>query len=241
MDARRQQGSQTCEFGRQDTGVAKQGTDLEKLRSARTSANSAIRQCKALFSSERLELLGLSEIQSPFEKVKLDPAGDLRFKGGINAEKLVHAAFAELACDPECLKAFILSIACGLRRSEADKLEWAAIDFDRGLLHVGPTKFLHPKSEKSIGDVDLDEGTVALFRGFHAKRQSNFVLESEITPRLSAGFLTIGQRKPLNDYRGGCEAMASQVGRRCISPEYPVTVMTPVVTLGKSAFEFLSF
>ena len=88
-------------------------------------------------------------------------------------EKLVHAAFAELASDPECLKAFVLSIACGLRRSEADKLEWAAFDFDRGLLHIGPTRFLHPKSEKSIGDVDLDEGTVSLFRGFHARLSSN--------------------------------------------------------------------
>ena len=160
---------------------------MERLRSARTSCNSMLRQCKSLFSIERLELLKLA-IESPFARIKLDRAGDMRFKGGIDAAALVKAAVSQLASDPECLKAFILTLACGLRRSEADKLEWSAIDFERAILHVGPTKFLHAKSEKSIGDIDLDTATVALLRGFYAKRQGNFVLESATAPRLAAAY-----------------------------------------------------
>jgi integrase len=167
--------------------LAKAGEDMERLRSARTSCNSMLRQCKSLFSIERLELLKL-EIESPFAKIKLDRVGDMRFKGGIDAAALVKAAVSQLAGDSEVLKAFILTLACGLRRSEADKLEWSAIDFERAILHVGPTKFLRPKSEKSIGDIDLDTATVGLLRGFYAKRQSNFVLESTIAPRLAAGY-----------------------------------------------------
>jgi integrase len=143
-----------------------------------------------LFSPSRLELLGLGDYASPFAKIKLDSAQDMRFKGGIDATALVKAAVNQLGSDrnSEVLKAFILSLACGLRRSEADKLEWDAVDFDRAILHIGPTKFLQPKSEKSIGDIDLDSATIALLRGFYAKRKSNFVLESETAPRMATGY-----------------------------------------------------
>jgi len=50
-------------------------------------------------------------------------------------------------------KPFILT-GCGLRRSEADKLEWSAIDFERAILHRAD-QVPAPKSEKSIGDIDL--------------------------------------------------------------------------------------
>jgi integrase len=135
-----------------------------------------------LFSPERLEKLVLSDIQNPFAKIKLDPAQDVRYRGGVDAEELVRAAVAEL--EPEQLKAFLLSIGAGLRRNEVDKLEWSAFDFDAGTVHIGPTKYLHPKSEKSIGTVDLDPEILAFFRGWYARRSSTFVLESDIAPRL---------------------------------------------------------
>jgi hypothetical protein len=105
--------------------LAGHGQDLDLLRAARTSTNSMLRMCKALFSPDRLARLGLSALINPFEKVKLDSAADMRFRGGIDAQKLANVAFREL--DGECLKAFVLSLSSGLRRNESDKLEWAAI------------------------------------------------------------------------------------------------------------------
>jgi hypothetical protein len=124
------------------------GSDPRGQRAIRSFA------VQGVFSPERLEKLVLSDIQNPFAKVKLDPVQDARYRGGVDAEELVRAAVSEL--DPEKLKAFLLSIGAGLRRNEVDKREWGAFDFEAGTIHIGPTKYLHPKSEKSIGTVDLD-------------------------------------------------------------------------------------
>jgi integrase len=159
--------------------------DLDLLRAAKTSANTMLRQCKALFSPDRLTQIGVT-VPNPFGAIKLYPGADMRLRGGIDAQALAKAAFGEL--DDECLKAFVLSLSCGLRRNECDKLEWAAFNFELGKISIGPTKYLHVKSEKSIGDVDLDDDTVAFFRGHCAKRKSQFVLESSIAPHLSAGY-----------------------------------------------------
>lgn len=159
--------------------------DLESLRAAKTSANTMLRQCKALFSPDRLTQIGVT-VPNPFGGIKLYPGADMRFRGGIDPQALAQSAYDEL--DEECLKTFVLCLGCGLRRNECDKLEWSAFNFPTRQIHVGPTKYLHVKSQKSIGDVDLDDDTVAFFRGHYAKRKSQFVLESSIAPHLSAGY-----------------------------------------------------
>jgi integrase len=125
---------------------------------------------------------------SPFEKIKLEPEGDMRYRSTVDAVALVKRALVELADRPELLKAFLLAVCAGLRRSEIDRLEWSAFDWTSSTIHVGPTQYLHVKSKKSIGDIDLDEETCALFRGYYARRQSNFVIESEIQPRPRATY-----------------------------------------------------
>jgi hypothetical protein len=85
------------------------GSDPRGQRAIRSFA------VQGVFSPERLEKLVLSDIQNPFAKVKLDPVQDARYRGGVDAEELVRAAVSEL--DPEKLKAFLLSIGAGLRRT----------------------------------------------------------------------------------------------------------------------------
>src|SRR5262249_45367193 len=74
------------------------------------------------------------------------------------------------------------------RRNEVDKLQWTAFNWEQATLFIGPTRYLHVKSERSIGEVDLDPEIIALFRGYHARRASTFVIESDHRVRLRARY-----------------------------------------------------
>jgi integrase len=165
------------------------GDDLEKRRSAQNSVSSILRQARSLFAPKRLELIVFDPpVVSPFAKIKLEPENDMRYRSNVDAIKLVETALAQLADKPEVLKAFLLAVCAGLRRAEIDRLEWSAFDWGHSSIHVGPTRYLHVKSQKSIGDVDLDPETAALFHGYYAGRHSDFVIQSDIQPRPRARY-----------------------------------------------------
>ena len=76
--------------------------------------------------------------------------------------------------------AWVLALACGLRRSELSGLRWGDIDLDGATLSVrrqmDPScKATHapvvvpPKSEDSVRDIDLDASTVDALRRWHAQ------------------------------------------------------------------------
>jgi integrase len=158
------------------------GNDPLAQRSARTSANSYFRQIKAIFGPDRLDLLGL-KIESPVAKIKFYKKADMRFTSTIDPVALFKAGLSEL--EPEPLKALVLMLCAGLRKNEADKITWNAINWDAGHIHVGPTKYLSIKSEKSIGSVDLDQQVMALFRGWRALAPGDeFILKSDYKVRL---------------------------------------------------------
>ena len=81
--------------------------------------------------------------------------------------------------ETEELKAFLLGLALGLRRLEADHLEWDSFNFDRSTVQITATKFYGLKSEKSAAVLSLDPEIMALFRGWHAQCRGPFVLESD--------------------------------------------------------------
>ncbi len=162
--------------------VGAAGNDLNQIRARKTSCNSVLRQAGALFAPERLERAGLSSLINPFEKIKPFPAADMRYRGGLDPEKIFKAALRELAIDSEALKALLLCLCAGLRRNEADKIEYSAFDWEAGVIRIAPTSVLHVKAKK-LGEVSLEPEIMALFRGWYAKRTGNFVLESEIEAR----------------------------------------------------------
>jgi integrase len=89
----------------------------------------------------------------------------------------------ELApAEPEAFKALILSLICGLRRSEADAMQWAQVDLEAGTLEIMDTEHRALKSADSAGKIGLDAEVVAILRGFKAKTKSPFILE---TPKLA--------------------------------------------------------
>jgi integrase len=83
---------------------------------------------------------------------------------------------------PEVFKALLLTLVCGLRRSEADSMTWVQIDLDAGTLDIRDTEHKALKSADSAGKIALDAELVALLRGFKARAKGLFLLE---TPRLS--------------------------------------------------------
>ena len=171
--------------------LARAGSDPVKVRTAKTSVNSLIRRSKSLFAPDATKHLAAVALPSPlpFAGVSFEPRVSQRYQSSIDIKALIAAARNELQKDkPEVFKAFILATFCGLRRLELDRLTWSAFHFDAGLLRIQATKYFFPKSEDSIGDVPLERELVELFRGYHAKANGEFVIESPNMPRLDATF-----------------------------------------------------
>ena len=163
------------------------GRDPSSERAARTSLNSTLRLAKALFAPARLRFLSLNlPFNTPFEGVEFEPRQSMRYRSRFDLEALVRSALSEL--DPEELKVFLLAAFAGLRRNEIDKLQWSAFYWDRSVLRIEVTEHLETKTEGSIGEVDLEPEMLEMFRGFHAKGKSLFVIESSVAPRRGIGY-----------------------------------------------------
>lgn len=166
---------------------------------ASVTVNSLLRNAKALLSKKvrpfiETEMLipsplfyeGLSAVEEP----------TLRYRSKIDASAILRAAREKLATeDVESFKLLLLTLVCGLRRSEADTLLWSQFDFERRVLMIQDTEFKRLKSKDSAGDIDLEPELCALFRGYMAKARSPFVLEPpprvrvrEMADRKSRGY-----------------------------------------------------
>ena len=159
-----------------------EGDPLAKRRTIVT-VNSLIRNSKALFGKKILPFIEQAVTITrplPFDGVSLEKAPSMRYVSKIDPYALLATAKQELAeSDPEAFKVMLLALVCGLRRSEIDNLLWRAFDFPGSALRVETSEFHELKSEDSAGVIDLDDDTLALFRGYRAKNPtSQFVIES---------------------------------------------------------------
>jgi hypothetical protein len=170
--------------------LARAGQSPVKQRSARISVNSALRCAQSLFSSRRVKFVNLpAGFVSPFASVPLEPRQSMRYHGGFDLEAVVRTALAELTdSDPEALKVILLAATCGLRRAEIDCLGWEAFDFAKQALHITPSDHFQPKSEDSIGAVDLEEHVAKFFERLQAKAKGPFVVESPLEPKANASY-----------------------------------------------------
>jgi integrase len=170
--------------------LARAGLSPVKQRSARISVNSALRCARSLFSSKRVKFVNLpAGFVSPFASVPLEPRQSMRYHGSFDLEAVMRAALAELTdSDPEALKIILLAATCGLRRAEIDSLGWEAFDFAKQVLHIKPNDHFQPKTEDSIGTVDLEEHVAKFFEQLRAKAKGSFVVESPLTPKANATY-----------------------------------------------------
>jgi integrase len=113
----------------------------------------------------------------------------MKYRSSFDVVKLIEKARAELSTEePEQFKIFLLATMAGLRRNEIDKLEWSAFRWEKGLIRIEATRWFHPKSEDSIGDVEVDPELMELFRGYRAKATGSFVIESRNDARPDATY-----------------------------------------------------
>lgn len=170
--------------------LARAGQSQIKQRSARISVNSALRGARSLFSSRRTKFVNLPPgFVSPFVGVQLEPRVSMRYHSGFDIEALVRDALRELTdSEPEVLKVILLSAACGLRRAEVDTLGWEAFDFAKRTLRIEPSEHFQPKSEDSIGVIDLEGDVAKFFQRFKANASGPFVIESNLRPKANATY-----------------------------------------------------
>jgi integrase len=167
-----------------------------KEKSARVSANSFIGRARSLFGADTIaRVRDLVEIPNPipFAGVKVEKVRVPRYRSTFDMAALLESARQELATSkPEQFKIFLLGAMAGLRRNEIDKLQWAAFRWNEGVIRIQATEFFRPKSRESEGDVLVDPELMEIFRGYHARRRGEFVIESDSAPDNS---------KPYEHYR----------------------------------------
>ncbi len=162
------------------------GTDPVKKRAASISVNSFIRQAKSLFSPAVVKFIKFDIPSSPFEGVAFEPRRSMRYQTSFNVKEVIRAAQDDLP--PQQFKIFLLAMMAGLRRNEIDKLMWIAFDWERGIISLKATAYFSPKSEDSIGDVEVDPEVMELFRGYFASSKGDFVIESSVVARPDATY-----------------------------------------------------
>jgi integrase len=122
-----------------------------------------------------------------FAAIKVEAMLVARYRATFDFAALIESARSELAQrEPEQFKIFLLAAMAGLRRNEIDKLPWSAFRFDEGLIRIEATEHFRAKSHSSEGDVLVDSELLEIFRGFHARRKGDFVIESDCAPARAA-------------------------------------------------------
>ncbi len=155
----------------------------EQRNSAAVTINSLLRNSKALLSKKVRPFIE-EEMQLPyplwFEGVPMEKEPSLRYHSRIDPESILADAESELAThQPEVFKALLLTLICGLRRSEADALMWSQFNLDAGTLEIADTEHKALKSKDSAGVIGLDDELVTVLRGLRARAGGVFVLEGE--------------------------------------------------------------
>lgn len=161
--------------------VAGAGKSPAKVASAKRTANSYVRQARCLFAKRLLKEIKI-ELPSPkpFEGVELFENGSTRYISKIDVRALIAAAQNELReADPEAYKAWLLAFFGGLRKAEADLLEWSRVDWPKGGVHIEETEWFDPKTHGSSGFVAFDPEVMDELKSTMASSAGDFVLSGE--------------------------------------------------------------
>lgn len=167
------------------------GADATKRDAAENTANSAIRNARALFSDSLTAKLEGIELPSPlpFDGVRIAKDRNAHYVSHIDPKKLIQDATAELAQNqPEQYKAFLLALFGGLRRNEIDKLMWRSVDLEKGVIRIELNPYFTPKAASSLGEVFLEPEVAKILKGLKKSAKSEFVIESDSEPKPEATY-----------------------------------------------------
>jgi integrase len=166
------------------------GADPVAVDRARVSFNKTIRNAKALFGRKLIPMLEKRLVLArplPFDGVSMEKEPPMRYQSRIDPGEVLSKAASELQpVNSEAYKALVLCLVLGLRRTEADTLLWRQVDFDRKEVSIEPTEHYWLKSRDSARVLALDDGSLALLRGWRALAKGAFVLESPLKSKPNA-------------------------------------------------------
>lgn len=156
--------------------------DPAAKRSRIVTLNSKLRNAKACLGKRTLpflrERMRLPD-PLPFDGVPFERMPSMRYNSKIDAKKLLASAHDELAkSKTEQFKILILGLVCGLRKGEIDNILWTAVDFGKKVIRAEHSAVHELKSEDSAGEIDLDDETLELFRGWKDKSAGDFIIDS---------------------------------------------------------------
>lgn len=188
-------------------------------RSRMTSCNSTIRQARSLFAGKILKFLPDLRLPHPvpFHEVEFFPRQSAKYFSRIDAKTLLQEAHRELAkTDSPAFLAMLLALSAGLRKGEIDSLQWHQVDFNRQLIRVESTDAANLKTADSRDEVAIDENTTSILRGFHAKKNGQFVIVGD---GLAGGPKRWGQ-----NYRAGAtfDRLTSWLRNRGVTARKPL-------------------
>lgn len=161
---------------------------------AKVSCNSMIGQAKALFSKRVLKLVSPHlQLPSPLPFHEVEKftklRSHMRYQSKVDAFKILKDARTELGeSKPEHFKILVLAVCCGMRRNEIDKLTWNQVDLDAAVIRIETTRYFKAKSDDSNAAVDVEPEIVALMRAWRERAKSEFVVESDIKPRVDVSY-----------------------------------------------------
>jgi integrase len=165
--------------------LARAGNDPVALLQAKVSVNFFLRQARNLFSADVIRHLDVQLPDPlPLTGIQFEPRQSLKYRSDFDIQKLIRTARDELSeHQPELFKIFLLATMAGLRRKEIDLLEWEAFRWEYGVIRIEATRWFQPKSEDSIGDIQIDPELLEIFRSYHAAVAGRFVIDSAKPPR----------------------------------------------------------
>lgn len=131
--------------------------------SAERSAASIIRQARCLFAGEDT---------NPFNGIKIKSARGDRYRSTLNPAELLRDGERDLP--EEVFKAFALCLWAGLRKKEADLLEWPQVNLMLGTIDIKRTQWFSPKTDESQRSIDIPAPFVAYLAA--RKKKTGFVL-----------------------------------------------------------------
>lgn len=182
------------------------GDDEKRIK---RTFNSYLRGGNALFSKETLE--EISGASNPFTDVQGWPKCSKKFKSVIpDFDKLIddfNEKFAapqkegekdlDFVLRREVFKNFVIILATGARRGEADRLKWSNIDIDRGLCCFDG----HLKTENSEATIPLNPESLEILRKFRDESPDDlFYLKRGKQRRYEAGATSERLMKWLREY-----------------------------------------
>lgn len=153
----------------------------EKVDKARSSVYGCLRNARNLFSAKRLKLVNLpAPSPLPFAGIDIQPWKARRYHGGINIGMILLAAEKELPTPQRT--AVVLAACCGLRKEEADRLQWSQVYLagPAPYVEIKTTDCFRPKSASSHRCIPLAQEVVGFLVEVFKGTNGPFVLPGRL-------------------------------------------------------------